>query len=310
MREGLSWFEPAFSRRHEVPLDVLSRAYRAAGILAWGLNDGARARRWHEEAIATGRRAGQAYEVAMATSNLGLVLKDQGEWDLASARLAEAVELSRALQGDPHAVRFAQVVLGGLYVRLGKLAVAGQLYQEALDHNRQLGDVEGAANALYGLAITAAACGDYEPARQMAQESLGMYRSLNHQYGMGMAHYYLGNILRDAQETGPAQEHYYSSLRLWMEREDTVNAAPVFEDFCQLLARQGQWLRLARLLGAAAAIREEAHALLTPFEQGQRDRVVTACRAAIGEPAFENAWAEGSSLTMARAVALALEDSG
>ncbi|HLF26398.1 MAG TPA: BTAD domain-containing putative transcriptional regulator [Anaerolineae bacterium] len=305
LREGLSWFEPAFSCRHTAPLDVQSRAFRAAGVLALGLNDYPRAREWMEEAIAAGRQAGDAYLVAAATTNLGLVLKDQGEWESASARLAEAITLNRALEGKPHAVKFALVILASLFIRLGKLAEAGQLYEESLYHNRQLGDVEGAANSLYGLAIAAAARGDYQTARQLGEESLRLYGSLNHQFGMGWAYYCLGNILRDAQDFGEALARYQHSLRIWLEREDAVNAASVLEDLGLLLARQGQWLRLARLLGAAARFREDAHAMLTPYEESRRHNMLRACRAAIGEAAYEAAWAAGRALTLEQAAALA-----
>jgi tetratricopeptide (TPR) repeat protein len=308
LREGLSWFETAFSHRDAAPLDVQSRAFRAAGVLALGLSDYTHARCWTEEAVATGRQAGDAYLVAAASTNLGLVLKDQGEWELASTHLAEAITLNRALEGKPHAVKFPLVILAGLFARMGKLAEAGQLYEESLRHNRQLGDVEGTANSLYGLALAAGARGDYGSARQLGEESLRLYGSLNHQFGIGWAHSCLGNILRDTRDYGEALVHYQRSLRIWLEREDTVSAASVLEDFSLLLVKQDQWPLIARLLGAAAAFREDAHATLTPYEESQRHDVLTACRAAIGEAEFEKAWAAGCALTLGQAVALALSE--
>jgi predicted ATPase/DNA-binding SARP family transcriptional activator/Tfp pilus assembly protein PilF len=297
MREGLSWFEPALARRHEAPLDVQSRALRAAGVLAWSLSDYPRAVAWNEAAIDTGRQLGSADLISAATTNLGLVLKEQGEWERANAVLAEAVALNRAVPDQPHRVKFALVIRAGLLLRLGKWVEAEAAYAEALSHNRAVGDVEGTANALYGLAVTASARGEVEPARRGCAESLALYTSLNHQYGIGWVHYHWGLIELDAGDLDRADALLQHSLRIWLEREDEANAAHVLDALAQVLGRRGRWGRAAQWLSAADRIRSERQATLTPFEAESRAALIQQARAALGPTAFEAAWAAGRAST-------------
>ncbi len=297
LREGLSWFEPALARRHEAPLDVQSRALRAAGVLAWSLSDYPRAVAWNEAAIDAGRQLGSADLISAATTNLGLVLKEQGEWERANAVLAEAVALNRAVPDQPHRVKFALVIRAGLLLRLGKWAEADAAYAEALSHNRAVGDVEGTANALYGLAVTASARGEVEPARRGCAESLALYTSLNHQYGIGWVHYHWGLIELDAGDLDRANALLEHSLRIWLEREDEANTAHVLDALAQVLGRRGRWGQAAQWLSAADRIRSERQATLTPFEAESRAALIKQALAALGPTAFEAAWAAGRAST-------------
>lgn len=122
------------------------------------------------------------------------------------------------------------------------------------------------------------------------------------------AHYWLGNILRDGGDWAEAQDHYRLSLEICLERQDRVGAASILEDFAVLLNRQGQWLRVARMLGAAAAFREAAQVRLTSYGEEERgNKVLTSCRSALGDAAFEKAWATGRAMKLAEVVALAVD---
>ncbi len=72
---------------------------------------------------------------------------------------------------------------------------------------------------------------------------------------------------------------------------------------------EGQGGRMARLFGAAAALREATHWRLPAADQSHYE-VVPAARTALGEAAFAAAWAEGRSLTWVEAVTCALEVPG
>ncbi len=76
-----------------------------------------------------------------------------------------------------------------------------------------------------------------------------------------------------------------------------------------MAAAQGRPERAARLCGAAAALREE---LGTRFSltarRAEHDRTVAAARAALGEDAFESAWAKGHALPLEEAIRDTLGD--
>ena len=74
-----------------------------------------------------------------------------------------------------------------------------------------------------------------------------------------------------------------------------------------MVAARGQAHRATRLSGAAEALRAAIGVPLRPHEQASHTQAVQALRAALGEEAFANAWAEGRALSLEEAVALALE---
>jgi DNA-binding CsgD family transcriptional regulator len=65
----------------------------------------------------------------------------------------------------------------------------------------------------------------------------------------------------------------------------------------------GQPEPAARLLGAAAALRARLDAPLPRLDRPLEEQWVAASRAALGEPAFEAAWAAGAALPLEAAVA-------
>lgn len=61
-----------------------------------------------------------------------------------------------------------------------------------------------------------------------------------------------------------------------------------------------------RLLGAGEKIRISAYVNFFPFQIRERDAYIAKARAALGDAAFEKAWAEGAALPTEEAVRLAL----
>jgi hypothetical protein len=65
--------------------------------------------------------------------------------------------------------------------------------------------------------------------------------------------------------------------------------------------------RAAQLYAAAAALRETLGAPVAPADRAGYERRVAAVRACLGEEGFAAAWAEGQTMTLHEAVALALK---
>jgi hypothetical protein len=70
---------------------------------------------------------------------------------------------------------------------------------------------------------------------------------------------------------------------------------------------QGQPERATRLLGAGEAWLDLAKQEIGPPERGEHDGYITAARAALGDAAFDAAWAAGQALTLEQAVDEALQ---
>jgi len=71
---------------------------------------------------------------------------------------------------------------------------------------------------------------------------------------------------------------------------------------------QGQPVRLARLWGAAEALRETMGVDLSPVERYLLEPYIATARAQLNEAAWETAWAEGRQMTPEQAVEYALSE--
>ena len=77
------------------------------------------------------------------------------------------------------------------------------------------------------------------------------------------------------------------------------------EDLARIAADRGDAVRAARLLGAAANLREEAGAAPLPLEREILDRLAGTVRASLGVTAFDAAFQAGQALTLSQALHLA-----
>ena len=84
---------------------------------------------------------------------------------------------------------------------------------------------------------------------------------------------------------------------------DLTVLAEVLVTVGAIAAVQGQAETAARLFGAEAALREVAGPRMFRGLQPDRERAIAAARAALGEAAFAEAWAEGRAWSVARAAA-------
>jgi tetratricopeptide (TPR) repeat protein len=306
LREALERLEMALAYREQAPLNVQSSALRAAGALATGLNDYTRARAWLEAVVEIGRRLDDMRIVQPALTSFGYALLEQGELEAARVQLEESISLARRAS-DPTVVKFPLGMLAGLHRRLGNYAQAQALSEECLRINQACRDPEGTANALWTLGRIVNDQGDLRHARQLGQEALALHRSLDHQLGMGLVYALFGDIACKQGDDAAALDHYQQCLSIWRDRENIVESAFVLDGIAETLSRMGDPSRGATLMGAAAAIRERANVRLAAGEQASRDATRLACRAALGEAAFDAAWAKGRALTLGQAISLVLE---
>ena len=120
-------------------------------------------------------------DYADALSGLGLLLRDQGDYDQSEKLLQESLAMYRRLLGDKHRdVAIALNNLGLVQHRKGNLAEAESSYRQALAMERELlGEVHpDVALTLTNLAYVMYDIGDVEGALQVLGKSLDVYRKL------------------------------------------------------------------------------------------------------------------------------------
>jgi non-specific serine/threonine protein kinase len=92
------------------------------------------------------------------------------------------------------------------------------------------------------------------------------------------------------------------------ELEDSAGIAGCFEAIAMVALAQRRHEQAARLLGAAEAVRTTVGCRLAPVERDFYTRKLAAAGVDRDTEGFQRAWAEGRAMTLAPAVAYALED--
>jgi non-specific serine/threonine protein kinase len=310
LSEGRNWLEIAST--HEgttaVPAEIRARALSGAGNLAYEQGDYRHAADLHEAALALRRELGDWTDVANSLNNLGNATAVLGDYGRGVALHEEALALRREL-GDRQGIAISLNNLGGLAAAHERdYSRAAMLHEEALALRRELGDRVGIANSLSSLGTVVGEQGDYERAMTLIEESLALRRALADKTGIVASLYILGSVHATHGGTGQAVALLRESLRLGHEIGAQDRMAEVLEILAWVTARCGQPLRAARLGGVAEAIRHSLGVPLMPDRQAGHEQAVLAMHAALGKEGFAVAWADGQALSLAEAVALAVED--
>jgi class 3 adenylate cyclase len=116
----------------------------------------------------------------------------------------------------------------------------------------------------------------------------------------------LGLVAFDQHNFEEAHSQYKEGLRTAKELGNVWFGVFLVEAFAGLIAAEGQYVRAARLFGAAEAHRKITGLPLPLFHRSDYDRPVAIIRAGLKEEAFSATWAEGRAMTLEQAIEYAL----
>ena len=307
LSEGRRHIASALAREGEVSAEVRATALSCAGGLAYHQSDFAAARALYEESLTLRRRIGDKLGIAHSLNNMGNVTSDQGDYAAARIFYAESLTLYREL-GNRHAVADVLMNQGNMADAEGNDQVARTLYEECLGLYREAGDQRGTANVLSSIAVLVEQKGDYTAAQALYEENLAVYRKLGFKSGVADSLQNLGWLACGRGELASARALYTESLSLRWELGEEGRIAISLEALTRLDWAEERADRAARLLGAAARLRESIGLPLPPKDCPKHDRRMAEVRQALGEEGFASAWMKGQSLTLDQAVEYALSD--
>jgi non-specific serine/threonine protein kinase len=227
-----------------------------------------------------------------------------GDVEAACAFVEESLRAGRET-GDKLLIARACNGLGAVAMMQGDLAAARSLFEECLVVSREAGDKRMTAVALSNLGNVAEEQGDYAAARPLCEEALALARQAGNKYMLTTNLHNLASIAFHERDFMHAQRHHVECLALARELGDKRMITLSLNGFAALAARGGAWEKSARLSGAAEAVRESIDYEPTPGSRNFRDQLLKEVCAALGEQAFSQAIAEGRTLTLEEAVALA-----
>ena len=283
------------------PTKARARALFAAGVLAAEQGDYASSDALVRESLDIGRKLGDKQGVAVSLNALAVSARDHGDVAGARSLFEESLTLWRE-SGDQKAVARSLSNLANVVKLQGDYAGARALYAECFSIFRGLEDHAGVAWSLNYQGDVARDQGDLEAARALYEQGLAIFRELGDRWGIAGTLADLGTLAREQGNYPEARSLYQESIRIFQELDHKRGIARLLECFAGSAAAQLEAERSLRLAGAAAALRQNIGAPLTPTEQTKLEASLHPARQALTNTADVTAWLEGWALPVDKAI--------
>jgi predicted ATPase/serine/threonine protein kinase len=283
------------------PTKARERALFAAGVLAVGQGDYAPADALIRESLDIARQLRDRQGAAVSLNALAVIARDRGDVAVARSLLEESMVLWREL-GDQKAVARSLSNLANIVKLQGDNARARVLYAECLSIFRELGDRTGVAWSTNYQGDVARDQGDSAAARTLYEQGLVIFRELDDRWGIAGTLADLGSLAREQGDYPRAHSMYRESIKLFQELDHKRGIARLLECFACAAAVQLEAKRSLRLAAAAAALRQNIGAPLTPAEQAKLEASLHPARQALADTVGAAAWLEGWALPIEKAI--------
>jgi tetratricopeptide (TPR) repeat protein len=244
---------------------------------------------------------------AQGLNTAGFLLWLHGRAADARPLLEAARALSESSAFTPALAR-ASFYLGLVSMSDGHVSEAHRLLEQSLAHWRALGDRFGCGWALIVLGDIAIQQGDVAGAHALYDDACVLLRALGNRNLLAYALRRLATIALNQSNDAHAIVCCQESLVLNVAVGDKRGIAGSLIGLATIIARRGQWVGVARLLGAVAALTERVATTLLPADQADFDHALDATHTHLGAPLFAAMWEAGKALTLTQAMATALAD--
>jgi predicted ATPase/class 3 adenylate cyclase/DNA-binding CsgD family transcriptional regulator len=233
---------------------------------------------------------------------LGGVGAHQGEIAAAQAAAKSLQEASEAIGG--YYAETVHAVSASAALAAGDAAAAMRACEASWRHTVQIREIY--VRSINPMAEAALACGDLVTARRWADEAVAVAPG-SHRMVALMARAYVEIAQGESEQ---AERDAHEALAIAVETRGYLRLPDTLECLARLAADSGNHHYATRILGAAQGIRHRMGQVRFPMYDAGYDDVVTTVRDALGEEAFEAAWAEGAALSTEDAIAYAQRGRG
>ena len=283
------------------PTKARARTLFAAGVLAGEQGDYASADALINESQDIAIQLGDKTGIAVSLNALAVFARDRGDVATSHILFEASLGLWREL-GDQRAVARALSNLANILKLQGDFDGARSLYAECLAIFRGLGDRTGVAWSLNYQGDVARDLGDSAAAQALYEQGLVIFRELDDRWGIAGTLADLGSLASEQRNYSRVYCLYQESIKIFQELGHKRGIARLLECFACSAAAQFHAERSLRLAGAAAALRQNIGAPLTPAEQAKLEASLHPARQALTNSAGVAAWLEGWALPAEKAV--------
>jgi predicted ATPase/DNA-binding CsgD family transcriptional regulator len=321
--EARGWLEAALAEEARTSVLVRAKALAAVSSMAWAQGDLGKLKEAAEEGLRLSKEAGiegdrttfflgGTYRAVFL--NLLITAFTEARDNERTVKLGqEGLRLNRQA-GDVQGIAWSLLNLANASADTGDPEQAEEFYAEGLSLARELDSGYNCFLFLLNWGWTALIQGDHQRATRLTDEALELARERGRGF-MGLLPRAIENVGWTAHLGGEPQRakaQFEKSLTLSKELGDKATIKTSLDGLACVAGANGEALRAAKLFGAAEALIEaEATGFgLLPLESAMLEPYRASARSRLGEAGWDEALAEGRTMTMEAAIGYALSEEG
>ena len=183
---------------------------------------------------------------------------------------------------------------------------ARRLAAEALGVSDAANDEGGRSNALHLLGVGAQLAGDLLEARAWMTQRLALVRQTDNQFLIASEAANLSMVERQLGDLDTAEALAREALEIEARTGDQFTTPFALSGLASIATERSEFMRAATLVGAAESIMEAQGMAWPPDERPHYERLLTVLPEAMGAEVFEDVRDRGRAMTLGDAVAFAL----
>jgi non-specific serine/threonine protein kinase len=234
----------------------------------------------------------------------GVLAWATGEVGRAQGLLLSALEYSEGC-GDTRHAAIACAFLGHVARAAGEWDASADWHRRAEAGFRAGGHTNGVAWARQDLGLLARDHGDLGSAAELLRASLRDFRELDYPWATAWSAWGLGTTLSAQGRLEEADPLLAEALRIYTEVNDPRGIAQCLEALAHVASERAHYESAARLIGAAAAVRERVAGRQPDIEQAQILAVERTLARALGAQDADTLMHTGRTMPVQQAVDLA-----
>jgi predicted ATPase/DNA-binding NarL/FixJ family response regulator len=235
----------------------------------------------------------------------GVLAWATGDNDRAKGHLLNALEHSEG-RGDARRAAIACAFLGHVARAGGQWDASADWHRRAGAGFRERGNMSGVAWARHDLGLLARDHGDLASAAELLRASLRDFRALDHPWAVAWSAWGLGTTLSAQGRPEEAGPLLAEALRTYTDLNDPRGVAQCLEALAHVASERAHYESAARLIGAAAALRERVGVPQLDTEQARSSAVERAVARALGPQDADTHMHVGRTMPVQQAADLAI----
>jgi predicted ATPase/class 3 adenylate cyclase len=304
--EAEAWYEESLALYRELgDKRGVSLCLHGLGWLAvWKRNNFVAARTLLEERLAIAREIGDKKDIAAALANLGDMMCYIGDYRAGFVMLEDGLAIYRQI-GHKRGIAFCLRQSAGtlLWEAWEDVAVIKARLDECLAIYQALDDKVGQALHHFFAGWLALRQEDVEAAGILLTASAEHFNEMGDRWHESFALTLLGRTEERQGDFSAARTLHERALAIVRALGDYAVGSVCLDSLASVTAAGGEYVKAARLWGAAEALRAHSGFAFIPIERPSYDLAVAAARAQLGAATMDAAWAAGRALMPEQALA-------